>query len=152
MSQVADAGRSFVRVAHPSRSLWQSCVRQVVATHIAQGNINAASVAQHPLVQEADAGASRLHSSGAPAEPRPLETVQIHDSLFEIALAHAHDLVHRLGSFAESIGHFDNLNPLFIECVFEFLKYYWLPATQVPGLETIGAGIGVWHSRHSAVG
>lgn len=124
------ASPTFVRVPHPTLSLWQSTVRQVVANHLAQGQINAPQVTTHPLVQAADAYAYQQRGQRAEVLPRPLETVEAGDHLFEIALAHAHDVVHGLGGFAESIGHFSKLDPLFVECIFEFVKYYWLANRQ----------------------
>jgi hypothetical protein len=82
------------------------------------------------LVQEADGYASQGAASGQAVAPIGLAEVTPKHRLFEIALAHAHALVGEIGNFAESIGHFDNLDPLFAECVLEFVKYYWLANRQ----------------------
>jgi hypothetical protein len=120
----------LVRVPHPALSLWQSSVRQVVANHVAHGQFNSPEVTAHRLVQDADAYAHQQHALGADPQAGRLAEVDRTSSLFEVALAHAHDLVHGIGAFAGSIGQFTNLDPLFIECVFEFVKYYWLSQRQ----------------------
>jgi len=119
-----------VRVPHPALSLWQSCVRHVVATHVAEGDINNPDVARHRLVTDADDYVRQRRAYGYATVPRAVETVSGTENPFEIALAHAHNLVIKLGAFAEAVGHFSNLDPLFVECVFEFVKFYWLANRQ----------------------
>ena len=116
----------MVRVSHPGISLWQSTVRQVVAQHIARGDISSRDVARHPLVQAADAYAFNALSKPMEVKAPPPAGDVGPDRLFEVAYAHAQNLVERTTSFAESIGHFANLDPLFVECIFDFVKWYWL--------------------------
>src|SRR5438270_12512029 len=85
----------MVRISHPAMSLWQSSVRQVVASRVSRGDITDRQVAEHRLVREADSYVSRRAAVGE-VSPRPLESVRPDDNLFEIALAHAHDVIHRL--------------------------------------------------------
>lgn len=125
-AESAPAENRLVRVAHPALSLWQSAVRQAVANSIAAGDINDARVATDSKVREADQLAQQQAEAGVAIAPRSLHEVEPSDNLLEIALAHAHDVAERIGLFAESIGKFDSLDPLFLECVLDFVKYYWL--------------------------
>ncbi len=120
------AAPSLARVPHPALSLWESSVRQVVATHVAQGDINAEAVYRHPLVRAAESNAADQAALKQDLRVPGLEEVRGKQNLFDIALAHAHALVHGAGDFAGSIGTFDDLDPLFLGCVFEFVNYYWL--------------------------
>ncbi len=119
------ASSGMVRVSHPELSLWQSAVRQVVASRIARGDITDRAVANHQIVCDTDDYVRRKAASGQIPLKKTQELAP-DDNPFEIALAHARSLVDRLEDFAASIGKFNNLDPLFIECIFEFLKYYWL--------------------------
>lgn len=116
----------LVRVAQPSLSLWESSVRHVVAARIARGDINADAVYRNPLVRAAASDAAHQAAQMTDVAVPTLEEVHGRQDLFAIALAHAHSLVQGVAGFAESIGRFDKLDPLFMECVLEFVKYYWL--------------------------
>ena len=93
---------------------------------MAQGDINAEAVYRHPLVRAAESNAADQAALKQDLRVPGLEEVRGKQNLFDIALAHAHALVHGAGDFAGSIGTFDDLDPLFLGCVFEFVKYYWL--------------------------
>ncbi|TMC54266.1 MAG: metallophosphoesterase [Chloroflexi bacterium] len=145
---VSDTGQTptttgMVRISHPALSLWQSSVRQVVAGRVAHGDITDRKVADHHLVLDADDYVSRRAATGE-VSPKPLASVRLDDNLFEIALAHAHDVVNQLAGFANSIGRFNNLDPLFLECVFEFVKYYWIAHRPPPYRDwmALKAGLG----------
>jgi hypothetical protein len=116
-----------VRVSHPELSLWQSSVRHVVASHFAKGDINSSVVSEHPLVVAADQYAGGKGLEGGPIVPawKPGQPVT-RKNLFEVALTYAGHLAGRFGLVAESIGHFNDLDPLFVEAIFEFAKWYWL--------------------------
>jgi hypothetical protein len=125
LTNSTDEALGMVRVSHPALSLWQSAVRQVVASRVSNGDITDRAVAIHPAVRQADDYVKSRASAGR-VEVQSPAALTVNDNPFEIALAHAESVIRRVEDFATSIGKFTNLDPLFLECIFEFIKYYWL--------------------------
>jgi 3',5'-cyclic AMP phosphodiesterase CpdA len=114
---------SFVRSTRADVSVWQSCVRQVVANHYSPGDLNSRAVREHRLVQIADGYAFDV-LQGRPLPPPSPAAPASEEGVFAKARHFAETLLAKADTFFDSIGQFSDLDPLFAECVLEYLKYY----------------------------
>src|SRR6266702_464417 len=114
----------MVRVPHPELSLWQSAVREVVARHVAGGDVAAAAVHEHPLAQAADIAAYDHHRAArAGAAPRhPGWLAEILDRAHHVR---ALGVVTELASIVAGVPAYSDRDPGFlIECIPRFIEHY----------------------------
>ena len=110
------------RVSHPDLSIWQSAVHEVVADHVAAGDLRARDVGSHPLVVRADADVRACAREG-----RSPDRESRLGAIFELAERSHLGLLSRAASFLTHARAYSDEDPQFVvECIGKFIEWYAL--------------------------
>lgn len=117
--------RPMARVPHPRISLWQSALKEVVADHVAAGDLRDPSVHAHPLTRKADNDAERAAARAVRGEAFEDDPPGL-KKIFNLANeAHLGGIVHEIAAIRSTARAYSDEDPEFVfQCIPKFIEWY----------------------------